>query len=512
MNQKRIILQGAFILTLAGFASRIIGFFYRIFLSHTIGAEGVGIYQLLFPIYAMAFSLTSAGIQTAISRNVSGKIALHDKRGARDVFFAGLLLSLGSALLVSYLLSTQAGWISSYLLQEVRCEPLVKLLAYALPFASIHSSISGYYFGLKRTNVPAISQMIEQVVRVSSSYLIYLVLLEKGMKVTPLLAVIGLICEEAVSSLFSITAVFFHFKKYHFPASPILLLKPGKSILTLSIPLTANRVLLNLLQSVEAILIPVKLQLAGLSNAAALSVYGVLTGMALPLILFPSAITVSLSIMLLPAISEAQASGNDHRIAYTVESTIQYSLILGILCTGIFLCFGNEIGELLFHEKLAGTFIVILGWICPFLYLGTTLSSIINGLGKTMTSFLHNAFSLGIRILFVWFALPVFGITGYLWGVLVSQLVIAALALHTLHKQLSFHFDSTNWILKPLVALALSAGIMYFFRFMIFFLNWNIPPLLEMIFSAMLISGIYIGILFFPKISIFLNQKGILNL
>ena len=120
MNQKRVILQGAFVLTIVGFVSRIIGFFYRIFLSHAIGAEGVGIYQLIFPVYTMAFSLTAAGIQTAISKNVSEKMALGDKKGARNTFFAGLILTTCGTLFVSLFLYHGAGWISSAFLKETR--------------------------------------------------------------------------------------------------------------------------------------------------------------------------------------------------------------------------------------------------------------------------------------------------------------------------------------------------------------------------------------------------------
>ena len=113
MNQKHTILQGAMILTVVGFISRIIGFFYRIFLSHTIGAEGVGIYQLIFPVYTMALSFTAYGIQTAVSQNVSGKMALNDKAGARDIFLAGLLLTSAGTTFVSFFLYREAAWISA---------------------------------------------------------------------------------------------------------------------------------------------------------------------------------------------------------------------------------------------------------------------------------------------------------------------------------------------------------------------------------------------------------------
>ncbi len=124
MNQKRIILKGAIILTLAGFVSRIIGFFYRIFLSHTIGAEGMGIYQLIFPVYAMVFSLTASGIQTAVSRNVSGKLAVGDHKGARDTFLRSDP-GLWGTLIASLFLHENAGWISTYFLHESRCLSLL---------------------------------------------------------------------------------------------------------------------------------------------------------------------------------------------------------------------------------------------------------------------------------------------------------------------------------------------------------------------------------------------------
>ena len=511
MNQKNVILQGAFILTLAGFASRIIGFFYRIFLSHTIGAEGVGIYQLIFPIYAMAFSLTSSGIQTAISRNVSGKMATGDRRGAKDVFLAGLILTCLGTFLVSIFLYRESAFISSQFLQESRCQPLVQLLAYALPFAGVHSCINGYYFGLKKTNIPAISQMVEQIARVSSAYLVYMILLERGMAVTPLLAAIGLVCEEVVSSLFSVSAAVIHFRKQRIGGKLISLAAPIRNILNLSVPLTANRVLINLLQSVEAVCIPLRLQLSGLSTASALSVYGVLTGMALPLVLFPSAITSAISVMLLPTVSEAQASGKHSRIAKTIEGTVQYSLILGIMCTGLFLCFGNDLGRVLFNSPLAGNFIMSLAWICPFLYLGSTLSSILNGLGKAMTSFWQNTIALVIRILFVWFLIPRFGITAYLWGLLVSQLLTAFMALFVLSRYVEFRFDSVQWLLKPILALALGIGVMLFFRSLVNFLNLNILPLMEILISVLLLCFIYVGIMFFSPIYILLIKKGILK-
>lgn len=197
-------------------------------------------------------------------------------------------------------------------------------------------------------------------------------------------------------------------------------------------PLTINRVLINLLQSAEAVCIPLRLQAHGFTQALALSSYGTLTGMALPLVLFPSAITNSLAVMLLPTVSEAQAAGNTQAIEHLTNKTIKSCLLLGILCTIFFLLTGNLCGTFLFHSQEAGTYILILAWLCPFLYLGATLGSILNGLGKTFDVFVINALALLVRILFVWFAIPAFGILGYLWGLLLSQLLHSLLLMYVI--------------------------------------------------------------------------------
>lgn len=499
MSEKHVILKGAFILTAVGFINRIIGFFYRIFLSQAIGAEGMGIYQLIFPVYAMTFSIAVSGIQTSISKYAAAKNALQDKKGCRNVLFLGTSLSFGLSVLVAWFLYTYADPISSRFLMESRCASLLKLISWSIPFRSVHACITGYYYGLKKTSIPAVTQLLEQLTRVTASYLTYMILLERGLPVTPLIAVVGMVAEEVVSSLFSVTALLFHFmrsaKNSGSAQAQTGLMGQLRGILTLSIPLSGNRVLLNILQSVEAVCIPQRLHLFGLSASASLSVYGVLTGMALPLILFPSAITGSISIMLLPSVSEAQARGNRRQIISTIENALRYSLLLGILCTGLFLALGEDMGTLLFHDASAGSFILTLSWICPFLYLGTTLGSVLNGLGKTVTSFLQNTGALLVRILFAWFAVPAFGITGYLWGVLASELLTSFSAIYVLRREYDFHFDSLRWIVRPAWILIVIGGILLSVqKALSFFFHWqNSLPALAL--SAVFMCGSYLFVL-----------------
>ena len=182
-------------------------------------------------------------------------------------------------------------------------------------------------------------------------------------------------------------------------------------------------------------MIPGQLRQFGYSTSESLSVYGILTGMALPMVLFPSVLTNSVSVMLLPAIAEAQEKKEHGYILTLIKRTCFYSLLLGFGCTMMFLFLGRWMGSFLFGNELAGTFIVILGWICPFLYLSTTLHSILNGLGKTTSTFFLNIMGLGIRIGFVLYVIPAAGIKGYLWGLLLSQSVMASGALFLLLRR-----------------------------------------------------------------------------
>lgn len=210
----------------------------------------------------------------------------------------------------------------------------------------------------------------------------------------------------------------------------------------MAVPLSANRLVINGLQSIEAVYIPNKLMEFGLPNSEVLRIYGVLTGMVLPLILFPSALTGSIAVLILPYVSEAEATGNNAKITNAVTKCIYFCLALGFVCTAGFFLFGNLIGNFLFHSEIAGLFITSISFICPFLYLRTVLSSVLHGLGKTAISFLFQIAGIGSKLLFVFFAIPRFGIKGYLWGLLVCELLLCALYLIALKPYIYYNHNA----------------------------------------------------------------------
>lgn len=439
MGNRHFLLKGTLLLTLSGFLTKIIGFIYRIFLSQKIGAQGMGIYQLIFPIYTLCYAIAVGGIQTAISRLTAAKAALKDEQGARDIFLLSTSLSAAISIATGFFLYRHANWFAIHFLFEEQCTPLLKILAFSLPFGVFHSCINGYFLARKKTSIPAIAQLIEQCFRVAASFVLFFIWLEKGIAITPKLAVFGLLAGEIAAWLFTGFIIWWDFCKAHYHLfSMTTPFKKLKAILVLSFPLTCNRLLVNILHSIEAALIPGHLQLFGLDNGSALSIYGVLTGMALPLILFPSALTTALSTVLLPTVAENQALGNKENIRRSILLSIKYCLLLGFIAFIFFYTTGNLLGVLLFKNEFAGTFIKTLSFICPCLYLSGTLSSILNGLGATTQTFWLNTFGLCIRLFFVFFIIPYYGIPGYLWGLIISELFITLLSLYCLRNFLFY--------------------------------------------------------------------------
>ena len=427
MFTKHRLFQGAVVLTAAGLITRFMGFFFRIFLSHAFGEESVGLYQLIFPVYALCLSISTAGLQTAVSRMTAEKVSRGKPEEAGNVLRIALCLTLILSCAEVLLIQQNANFSAETFLGDPRCAEMLVIISYALPCAAIHSCICGYSFGLQRTKLPALSQLIEQTSRILFVVLLFIFMQNTGHTPSIRLAAGGIVAGEFVAALFSARLLTAQRRLGHIPSLSALT-GSIRELFSLSAPLTANRAAVTLLQSVEAASIPACLKLYGMSGSDALSIYGVLTGMAMPCILFPSAITNSVGTVLMPAVSAAQAVGNRKAMTQLLKKAVGSCLILGLSCCLFFLIFGDLIGTILFHSSTAGKFILTLAWICPFLYTNTALVSAINGLGKTFFTFLINVIGLLVRIAGVFLAIPKFGIQGYLWGLLASQFIMSGLA------------------------------------------------------------------------------------
>ena len=469
----------------AGIISRILGFFYKIFLSRTIGASGLGLYQLIFPIFSLSLAISTSGIQTAISRFVAIEISgnsvhttpLHishkqkkyttvaspinktdsdsiadivsvnslREQYARSYLYGGLLISTllcGMFALCVYLF---APWIATTVLKEPRTEELLRTMSFTLVPAAIHSCFNGYFYGKKNSVVPSICQIFEQLARVGGTLLIYMVLSNQNLPLLAIHAVWGLVISECMGLLICLTGFFgqktevsdetdfenkssnkrtttpesFHTFTDNSSNSSL----PIKALLYMAIPLSLNHILMSFSHSIENMLLPQQLMLFGFTSDEALSHFGILTGMALSIVFFPAVITNSLSVLLLPRISEAKAQNDTSLVMDTIKGAAACGIAFGSLCTFLFLFSADWIGIYLFENRMAGFYVQILSILCPFMYTSSLLSSMVNGLGFAHLTLLCNLSGCILRIIAIWFFVPNYGMYAYIFSLIAGALL-----------------------------------------------------------------------------------------
>ena len=473
MNERHYLLKGTFLLTVAGLLTRAAGFFYKIFLSRTIGAAEIGRFQLTFPVLAFCSALSCGGIQTAVSRFTAEYYAEKDQKSAIRILACALFLSITLSTVCCAALFGGSLWLATYFLLEPSCASLLQIIAFSLPFSAIHGCLNGFFIGKKNIPVSAASQLIEQLLRITAVMLFYMIFKKSGRTANANIMALGQLAGELAAALFCIYHLVFgkHQLQVEQMASPALsvirrhsffrlIRRDTKKTLAVSAPLGLSRMLLCVLQGIEAALLPQMLGQFGHSSLDALAVYGTLTGMALPLLMFPTAVTSAIGTLLLPAVSEARALNQDKKITDTINASFQGSLLLGYFFLTGFLLFGNDLGTLLFHSSLAGVFTRKLALLCPFVYINTTLISVLHGMGKTAAASVWNTAGFCVRLLCILFLVPDIGIDGYFIGMLVSQAFIVVCSLITLHRAAGFTASLTDALLKPaLLCILCGAGL-----------------------------------------------------
>lgn len=342
-----------------------------------------------------------------------------------------MFLSVTLACILALFVYWLAPWISIDILKEPRTSELLRLVSLAFIPAAIHACFNGYYYGRKNSVPPAICQIVEQLARVFGTLLIYQVLQEQGRPLEPIHAVWGLVIGELAGLLVNITSYLLlqHSDTSRKDSASVRSLQsqvvtPLKLLGIMAIPLTLNHVLMTLSHSLEHLLLPQQLMLFGYTSDEALSHFGILTGMALSVIFFPSAITNSLSVLLLPRISETKSRGDMCAVLDTIKGALCCGVALGSLCTFVFLLSASWFGNFVFHNPLAGFYIRILSILCPFMYTSSLLSSIVNGLGYASLTLACNLTGCAIRILAIWFLVPVYGMYAYILSMIVGAVVV----------------------------------------------------------------------------------------
>lgn len=209
-------------------------------------------------------------------------------------------------------------------------------------------------------------------------------------------------------------------------------------------------------------MIPAGLKKSGASYQKSLSGYGMLTGMVMPVITFPSAFLSSFSMLLIPEFSEANAKHHKRNIQYISKRVFQITLLFSILVTGIFVFFAKDLGMLIYNDPEPGIYISILAPVIPLMYLDSVVDGMLKGLNEQLSYLSYNMIDSVIRVFLIFTLLPLCGLKGVIIVIFVSEILNSTLSIARLLKVTHLQFQVANWLLKPILSAALPGFLLLF--------------------------------------------------
>ncbi|MDU2066018.1 MAG: polysaccharide biosynthesis protein [Sporomusaceae bacterium] len=464
--KKDTFLQGALILTIAGIVVKIIGSINWFILSRVIGGEGIGLYMMAFPLYLLALSVSSAGVPTAISIMTAERLALYDYRGAKKVFHTSLKLMVVTGVCFSLLLYFGARWlIDFHIVRDARAYYAILALAPAVFFVTILASYRGHFQGLQQMTPPAVSQIIEQLVRVATMIIFASLLLPRGIEFGAAGASFGA-APAAFSALIVLLVYSWRMdrktsqqqgqeRQADVPVQSSMQIM--KRLITLALPVSFASIMLPIVSNLDLMIVPMRLEVAGYTVEQATELFGYLTGMAVPLINLLTILTASLAISLVPAISEAYTLKDTAKIQQRIRSAMRLSNLITIPGFIGLALLAYPLSTMLYGTEKVGGPLEVLAVSVFLLGIHQVTTGVLQGLGHTYIPVINMIIAAAIKVLLNWVltAIPSLGILGASWAT-VADVGIAA-SLNLAYVQ---HYTGCSLNLKDTKRITLSALFM----------------------------------------------------
>lgn len=468
-------LKGTFILTIAGFVVKVIGSLNWIFVSRILGGEGIGLYQMAFPIYFFAMTVSQAGVPVAISIITAERVALKDIYGAKRVFRISMGLMLVTGLLFSVLTYFAADWlIEWHFIRDARAYLSMVVLAPTVFFVTLLAASRGYLQGWQRMTPTAVSQIVEQIFRVITMILLAQLFLPWGLEYASAGASLGAFA-GAVTGL--IVLVYYHWKldrdierDYGHDIKPLPgtehepVLKIMRRIFMLSLPVSAASIMLPVVSNLDLMIVPQRLEVAGYSVNEATELFGYLTGMAVPLVNLSCIITASMAMSIVPAISEARALRDMKRVYNQTAASVRISNFVCFPAFVIVFVLATPISSLIYNAPGAGPAVMISAFSIVLLGLHQVSTGILQGLGHPTIPMVNMILAAAAKVILNWelTALPWLGIMGAAWATAADMGVAAIINLFFIYKFIGYRMEIPQ-LLKTLFAAAVMAVAVYFF-------------------------------------------------
>ncbi len=465
-------LKGAAILALAGLISKFLGALYRIPLFRVMGSEGMGLYQMAYPIYTILLAVSSAGIPVAVSKIISENMAHRNFPGVRRTFavslvFIGLLSGFQSIMLYK-----SAGYLAADVFHVPAAVHSIRAIAPAVFFVGLMSVFRGYFQGFQEMTPTALSQVLEQFIRVGTVLTGAYIFLPVGIEYASAAATFGAVT-GAVGGLMFLAGLYFI--RPYFKMAPLGSGESSKEyvrsvmfivyrLTLLALPISLGGLVLPLMQTLDAVTVPGRLQLAGYTVSRSSQLYGQLTGAAITLINLPTVLTVSLASSLVPAVSRGLERRSFEEVKRQIRTSVEITLLVCIPAAAGLIILAKPISNLLFRCPEAGLPLAVLAPAAVFLGLHQTTTGILQGMGKTFIPVINLALGAAVKLIlnYTLTASPQIGIIGAAAGTVAGFLVSSYLNYVYIRSFLGWTADYRKILLKPVFAATIMAVGVYF--------------------------------------------------
>ena len=480
-------LKGTFVLTIAGFVVKVIGSLNWIFVSRILGGEGIGLYQMAFPIYFFAMTVSQAGVPVAISIITAERVALRDIYGAKRVFRTSMMFMLFTGLIFSLLTYFAADWLIDWqLIRDARAYKAVVVLAPTVFFVTLLASSRGYLQGWQRMTPTAVSQIVEQIFRVVTMIVLASLLMPWGLDYAAAGASLGAFA-GAVTGL--IVLVYFHIKLERDIARDYgTNLKPlpdapyeskrsiMKRIFKLALPVSAASIMLPVVSNLDLMIVPQRLEAAGYSISEATELFGYLNGMAVPLVNLATILTASMALSIVPAISESRVLGDQSRVYNQTAASVRISNFVCFPAFVIVFILATPISTLIYNAPGAGPAVMISAVSIILLGLHQVSTGILQGLGHPTIPMVNMLLAAGAKVFLNWHltAIPWLGIMGAAWATAADMGVAALINLYFIYRFIGYRIELLQ-LLKTICAAGIMAGAVYLFY--IWTMEWGIAAI-----------------------------------
>ncbi len=500
---KQSVFYNAFFLCLSSIGLQLIGFVYRIGLSRFGGAEVMGMYQLIMPAYSVIMSFTMSGLTLAVSRLCAQYQAAGDSGGVRGVvrFSQLVFLCLFGCAAVPVCLFPDL--IAGVVLGEPKIKAALLLLLPCLFLTGFENIFKSCFHGIKYILPPIVSELTEQIVRTIAGLGLLIVLCPEDPGVATAMIVLGMV----ISEVFSVAILTLFYKG---AGHRILPKKLGASkipkgmfrrVAAIAVPVSSAGLLNNFLSSATTVLIPNRLMAAGVSAQEAMSSFGIMVGMTMPLLMLPSAFIHPMNTVLLPRFSQYSTKNDQAQTRRKAGKAIQITSILIAVSLSIMLPLGNELAQLIYHQPSAGEHIILLSAATFFTFYHITTGSILNGIGMQKQASASIVVTGVSEILFTWLTVGRMGIGGYALACVGSELVGVAMNFYWVIRSVKIKIQWKNWFLTPFLSGAAAGCSSWLAFFRLEQAGWTQTPAL--VFSICIALGVFMICLSFLGIDFF---------